>query len=69
MWSIYILLDYITNFLPVDVVLLKKRVFLFIRSNVKNVVYVSRQKNSFALAQAIWFYNISHLFLIVGLVL
>lgn len=69
MRSVDVLLDYVANFLSIDVMLLQKHIFLLICRHVENVIDASREKNTFTLAESIRFYDISNFLFAVGLVL
>ena len=70
MRTIDVLLNNVANFLAVNVVLLEKHVFLFIRCDIKYMVNTSRKKYAFTLAETVWLHDVSHfLFAVVGLVL
>lgn len=69
MRPIDVLLDYVANFLSIDIMLLQKHVFLLVCGYIKNVIYASRKKNTFTLAKTVRLHNISNFLLAVGLVL
>lgn len=69
MRPIDVLLDYVANFLSIDIMLLQKHVFLLVSGYIKNVIYASRKKNTFTLAKTVRLHDISYFFLAVGLVL
>lgn len=69
MGSVDVLLNDVTYFLAINVMLLQKHVFLLICCNIEYVVDASRQKNAFALAKTVWLHDICNFLFAVGLVL